>query len=233
MSSAPGGSTDHRRRAPRRRHRRQRLVPADPCLGRGEGGLDPREPRLVRRGRPGGRRPRPVPHGSPHESLPGLPARGPGHRLGSATPRTQSPTPLLEHLRRRKALLGQDGAARRGPALEGPNVKDAIAAGARASAVRRPGRRDVEHRERRRRRSASRRAGRGRSSGAGFGDFQPRYVFQVPARRPHASTRCSAGFNQLWRRNIRKAQKSGVEVTLGDASDLAGLPRGVRRDGSA
>ncbi len=57
------------------------------------------------------------------------------------------------------------------------------------------------------------------SDGAGFGDFQPRYVFQLPlaGRTPDELL---AGFNQLWRRNIRKADKDGVEVALGTADDL-------------
>lgn len=57
-------------------------------------------------------------------------------------------------------------------------------------------------------------------TGAGFGDVQPRYVFQVPlAGRSEADL--LAGMNQLWRRNIKKAQKSGVTVRKGDRSDLA------------
>lgn len=57
------------------------------------------------------------------------------------------------------------------------------------------------------------------TTGAGFGDVQPRYVFQVPlAGRTEADL--LAGFNQLWRRNIKKAAKAGVEVRRGDAADL-------------
>jgi lipid II:glycine glycyltransferase (peptidoglycan interpeptide bridge formation enzyme) len=56
--------------------------------------------------------------------------------------------------------------------------------------------------------------------GAGFGDFQPRFGFQLPlAGRDRAQV--LAGFNQLWRRNIRKAEKAGVEVTLGGPDDVA------------
>ncbi len=57
------------------------------------------------------------------------------------------------------------------------------------------------------------------TSGAGFGDFQPRYVFQVPLAG-RTTDEIFSGFNQLWRRNVRKAQKSGVEVAVGDAADL-------------
>lgn len=56
--------------------------------------------------------------------------------------------------------------------------------------------------------------------GAGFGDVQPRYVYQLDlAGRTREDI--FAGFNQLWRRNIRKAEKLGVEVTLGTREDLA------------
>lgn len=58
------------------------------------------------------------------------------------------------------------------------------------------------------------------SGGAGFGDVQPRYVFQVPLAGRNAAD-VFAGFNQLWRRNIRKADKSGVTVTRGTRDDLA------------
>ncbi len=53
--------------------------------------------------------------------------------------------------------------------------------------------------------------GTGRSSGGGFALGQPQYVFQVPlAGRSEADV--LAGMNQQWRRNIKKADKSGVEV---------------------
>jgi vancomycin resistance protein VanK len=46
----------------------------------------------------------------------------------------------------------------------------------------------------------------------GFAVGQPQYVFQVPlAGRTEADV--LAGMNQLWRRNIKKADKAGVEVT--------------------
>ena len=46
-----------------------------------------------------------------------------------------------------------------------------------------------------------------------------------PARRrrtarPRTEADVLAGMNQLWRRNIKKADKSGVEVALGDRTDL-------------
>lgn len=58
------------------------------------------------------------------------------------------------------------------------------------------------------------------ATGAGFGDVQPRYVFQVPLA-DRSLEDVIAGFNQLWRRNIRKAEKAGVVITKGTREDLA------------
>lgn len=58
------------------------------------------------------------------------------------------------------------------------------------------------------------------SGGAGFGDVQPRYVFQVPLT-DRTLDDVFAGFNQLWRRNIRKSEKAGVVVSEGTREDLA------------
>ena len=60
----------------------------------------------------------------------------------------------------------------------------------------------------------------GTSDGGGFGDVQPRYVFQLPFL-DRTLDEILGGFNQLWRRNIRRAEKAGVVVRKGDASDLA------------
>ncbi|MFM8894197.1 MAG: lipid II:glycine glycyltransferase FemX [Actinomycetales bacterium] len=57
------------------------------------------------------------------------------------------------------------------------------------------------------------------ATGAGFGDVQPRFVFQVPLAGRSADE-IFAGFNQLWRRNVRKAEANGVQVRLGSADDL-------------
>lgn len=58
----------------------------------------------------------------------------------------------------------------------------------------------------------------------GFAAGQPQFVFQVPLRHPDGSQRTEdevlKGMNQLWRRNIKKADKQGVEVTVGDRTDL-------------
>ena len=54
---------------------------------------------------------------------------------------------------------------------------------------------------------------------SGFGDYQPRYVFQLDLENK-TEDEIFSGFNQLWRRNIRKAEKEGVTVRLGEREDL-------------
>jgi len=58
------------------------------------------------------------------------------------------------------------------------------------------------------------------SGASGFGDFQPRYVFQVPLAGRSVED-LHGGLNQLWRRNIKRAEKAGVTVELGEYADLA------------
>ncbi|MGW0912541.1 lipid II:glycine glycyltransferase FemX [Streptomyces sp. NPDC002784] len=66
------------------------------------------------------------------------------------------------------------------------------------------------------------------------GDAQPRHVFHVPlaGRTPEDLW---SGLNQEWRRNVRRAQKEGVEVVVGSAAELPEFYRllGIteRRDG--
>ncbi|MBA2807501.1 peptidoglycan bridge formation glycyltransferase FemX [Streptomyces sp. KM273126] len=59
----------------------------------------------------------------------------------------------------------------------------------------------------------------GEDGGAGFGDVQPRYVYQVPLAN-RSLEEVHKNFNQLWRRNIKKAEKAGVEVVQGGYHDL-------------
>ena len=56
-------------------------------------------------------------------------------------------------------------------------------------------------------------------TGAGFGDVQPRYVFGVDLAGTTPDELFSR-FNQLWRRNVRKADKAGVVVEQGSVDDL-------------
>ena len=52
----------------------------------------------------------------------------------------------------------------------------------------------------------------------GRGDIQPRLVFELPLAERVDDV--WAGFNQQWRRNIRKAQKAGVQLSIGGYDDL-------------
>lgn len=58
----------------------------------------------------------------------------------------------------------------------------------------------------------------------GFAAGQPRYNFIVPLRHEDGTAKTEdevlKGMNQLWRRNIKKAAKSGVEVTHGSIDEL-------------
>jgi lipid II:glycine glycyltransferase (peptidoglycan interpeptide bridge formation enzyme) len=61
-------------------------------------------------------------------------------------------------------------------------------------------------------------------AGGGFAAGQPPYTFVIPLVDDNGSRRTEAdvlaGMNQLWRRNIRKAEKAGVVVAAGTAEDL-------------
>ena len=54
---------------------------------------------------------------------------------------------------------------------------------------------------------------------SGFAVGQPRYVFQLPLSG-RTEDDLLRGMNQLWRRNIKKAARVGVEVTLEKSADL-------------
>jgi lipid II:glycine glycyltransferase (peptidoglycan interpeptide bridge formation enzyme) len=54
----------------------------------------------------------------------------------------------------------------------------------------------------------------------GFSAGQPKFNFQLPLEGRDEDA-VLAGMNQLWRRNIKKAAKAGVEVTHGGRDDLA------------
>jgi vancomycin resistance protein VanK len=71
---------------------------------------------------------------------------------------------------------------------------------------------------------------RPQSPEAGFGMGHPQYTFEIPLHgpdgRPKTQDQVLAGMNQLWRRNIKKADREGVEVTIStghgnQAADLA------------
>ncbi|WP_235529583.1 lipid II:glycine glycyltransferase FemX [Nocardioides sp. Soil774] len=62
------------------------------------------------------------------------------------------------------------------------------------------------------------------SAEGGFSAGQPQFNFQIPLvdgeGGPRSEDDVLAGMNQLWRRNIKKADKAGVEVALGERHDL-------------
>ncbi|WP_308315575.1 peptidoglycan bridge formation glycyltransferase FemA/FemB family protein [Streptomyces sp. ISL-100] len=79
-----------------------------------------------------------------------------------------------------------------------------------------------------------RRCGGDSTGSDGDGDAQPRLVFQVPLAGRTTDDLWN-GLNQEWRRNVRRAQKAGVEVSVGAAADLPEFYRLLRvteeRDG--
>ena len=127
--------------------------------------------------------------------------------------------PMVDHLRRAGAFLVKMGPQVVVRTWEAPTIKAAMADGEAAKLRDVPA--DAESEVGLRLSSDLRNLGwlQEEAEGDGFGDFQPRYVFQVPlAGRTEDDV--FKGFNQLWRRNIRKAAKLGVEVSLGTYDDL-------------
>jgi lipid II:glycine glycyltransferase (peptidoglycan interpeptide bridge formation enzyme) len=64
---------------------------------------------------------------------------------------------------------------------------------------------------------------RPQAAAGGFSAGQPQHNFWIPLvsdGKPRSEADILAGMNQQWRRNIKKAAKSGVEVRLGGRSDL-------------
>ena len=58
----------------------------------------------------------------------------------------------------------------------------------------------------------------------GFGAGQPRFLYQLPIK-DKSRDEVLAGFNQLWRRNIKKSENEGVRVQVGTREDLAEFHR--------
>ncbi|KAJ1684602.1 hypothetical protein LUZ63_020357 [Rhynchospora breviuscula] len=134
--------------------------------------------------------------------------------------------PMTAHLRERGAFgvrIGPPVVTRRWSAQQ---VKDGIADDATTSLTSLPPtERGVEGA---RVLSALREHGwRHQGAEGGFAAGQPQYNFVVPLRLPDGTPRTEAevlaGMNQLWRRNIKKADKAGVEVTT-DGPGRLGRP---------
>jgi lipid II:glycine glycyltransferase (peptidoglycan interpeptide bridge formation enzyme) len=138
----------------------------------------------------------------------------------AAYPAAEVTAPLLAHLKQHRVFTVKMGPQLVTRRWEAETVKAAIAAGSPARLGEVPADSTDEHSIALG--TALRDLGweQTADAGPGFGDFQPRYVFQVPlAGRSEAEL--LAGFNQLWRRNIKKAEKAGVAVTEGGYDDLA------------
>ena len=58
----------------------------------------------------------------------------------------------------------------------------------------------------------------------GFGAGQPRFLYQLPIKDKSRDDLLS-GFNQLWRRNIKKSETEGVRVRVGTREDLGEFHR--------
>ncbi len=54
----------------------------------------------------------------------------------------------------------------------------------------------------------------------GFGAGQPRFLYQLPIK-DKSRDQLLSGFNQLWRRNIKKSESEGVRVRIGSREDLS------------
>ncbi len=128
--------------------------------------------------------------------------------------------PLVEHVRRRRAFgikIGPPVTDRRWAA---PTVKAAIASRSTKRLPDLPS--DASNPVAPEIRSALAALGWRPPSenGDGFTAGQPRYVFQVPLA-DRTLDEVFAGFNQLWRRNIRRAGRGKVEVVKASAGDLS------------
>jgi len=58
----------------------------------------------------------------------------------------------------------------------------------------------------------------------GFAAGQPRFLYQLPIKEKSRADLLS-GFNQLWRRNIKKSESEGVQVRIGTREDLGEFHR--------
>jgi lipid II:glycine glycyltransferase (peptidoglycan interpeptide bridge formation enzyme) len=132
--------------------------------------------------------------------------------------------PLVAHLKKRKAFTVKMGPAVETRRWNATTLKDAIASGTATRLSQVPA--DAQAADALAMVADLQQSGWQRQSGGdgGFGDVQPRYVFQVPLA-DRSLDEVLAGFNQEWRRNIRKADKAGVVVTEGDADDLPAFHR--------
>jgi len=122
--------------------------------------------------------------------------------------------PLAAHLKAHGAFAVRLGPPVRTATWSAAQVKEGVA----ADDVRRLGDLPPEHRDPAGARVVSQLRAAGwlaQSPEDGFGVGQPQYTYEIPlAGRTEADL--LKGMNQLWRRNIKRAEKEGVVVTVGD-----------------
>jgi lipid II:glycine glycyltransferase (peptidoglycan interpeptide bridge formation enzyme) len=128
-------------------------------------------------------------------------------------------TPMVAHLRRRGAFAVKMGPAVAARRWNGATLKAAVADPACSRLQDVPPDWSDSRAQQLVEQLAALGWSRQAAGGAGFGDVQPRYVFQL-SLAGRTLDELFAGFNQLWRRNVRRAEKAGVEVTLGGYDDL-------------
>ncbi len=152
------------------------------------------------------------------QALPRLPPRGSGHQLVRAEPRRVAAADARAPQAAGR-LLREDGPAGDHPALGGHLHQGRHPEPGREAPARHQGDfiepRAFEVADKLRRMGWQ----QGEDGGAGFGDVQPRYVFQVPLAN-RSLEEVHKNFNQLWQHNIKKAEKEGVEVVQGGYHDL-------------
>ena len=175
-----------------------------PLVGRGQGRVGSALARLVRRRPARGRRAGAAPPGAQGGALPRVPARRPGRRLAA-----YDATDVLDPLTR--GAQGAQGVRREdGPAGDrAPVVVDHHQGRDRSrqrTTARRPHARRENPRPRARRRAARPRAG-GRSGHRG-GLRRRAAALRLPGAAGRRSpSEVFAGFNQLWRRNVRRPRR--------------------------
>lgn len=132
-------------------------------------------------------------------------------------------TGLVAQLRTRGAFAVRIGPPVACRVWEAATVKAALAqSGVRHLRQVQP---DLELGDGRRVREVLRSAGwRPSSDLGGFGVGQPQHVFQVPLTGRDEQD-VLAGMNQMWRRNILRAAREGVKVSIGSRSDLPDFHR--------
>ena len=119
-------------------------------------------------------------------------------------------TPLADHLKHAGRLRRPDRRARWSPDAGTATTIKAAIADERIGRLSQAMPDVVEPRRQPAAQPAPRaRAGGRRRTRTGFAAGQPRFVFQLPIAGQDPATSCCAGMNQLWRRNIKKADKVG------------------------